>query len=350
MKTKTIKQVLRKRFDEFLKSIDDPKVKNLVSKNSIITGGSIASMLKGEDVNDFDIYFTTRETVLAVCKYYINQFRSTHKSAYPSFKIMEEPIGGFPSFVYIEESYNRAYPCCDSNFIDKGAKANAIDPNGRIKIRIQSAGVAAEDGFKFDEQEESNTASMTNLPDDKDLTGLPPEVQIMKKKERKKWLKANAKKPFRPVYISANAITLSDQFQLIIRFYGSPEEIHENYDYAHCTCQWTSADSKLVLPSEALECLLTNELRYKGSKYPLASIIRSRKFINRGMTINAGQYLKMCMQLNDMDLRDLSVLEDQLIGVDAVYFAQMLKAIPFNRKINNKIDTSYLIEMIDKFF
>ena len=346
MKSKTIKQVLRKKFDEFLKSIDDKNVKALVKKNSIITGGSIASMLKGEEVNDYDVYFTNRETVLEVAKYYIKKFQSTHKSVYPRFFIMEEPIGGFPSWVAPDE-WDKVR---DQKSFDKNAKPPEIDPNGRIKIRIQSEGVAAEEDFKFDEQEEPNTASMTNLPDDGDLSGLPDDVKKMKKKDRKKWLKAQAKKPFRPVYISANAITLSDQFQLIIRFYGSPEEIHSNYDYAHCTCQWTSADSKLILPSEALECLLTNELRYKGSKYPLASIIRSRKFINRGMTINAGQYLKMCMQLNDMDLRDLSVLEDQLIGVDALYFAQMLADIPDEKKINNQVDTGYLMDMINKYF
>ena len=164
------------------------------------------------------------------------------------------------------------------------------DDGERVKIRGKSSGVAAEDSFIFDEQPVDNAMNsedtedpginpaMTN-PDD--VTYLPEDTK--------------AKDKFRPVYISANAITLSDQFQLIIRFYGDAEEIHSNYDFAHCTCWWRSKDGHLELPSEALECLLTNELRYKGSKYPLASIIRTRKFINRGFTINAGQYLKMCM-------------------------------------------------------
>ena len=51
-----------------------------------------------------------------------------------------------------------------------------------------------------------------------------------------------------------------------------------------------------------------------------------------------------------MDLRNLDTLEDQLIGVDALYFAQMLAKIPDNAKIDNKIDSNYLIEMIDRFF
>jgi len=341
MKSKTIKQVLRKEFDKFLTSIEDENVKILVKENSIITGGSIASMLKGEEVNDFDIYFTTRETVLAVAKYYIKKFGDLNAESRPVFEIMEEPMGGFPLCVdpdRLTEQDMKDY---------SERKAQPINPNGRIKIRIKSAGVAAEDGFKFDEQEEQNTASLTNLPDDS--TNKLVETK-KEKKARRKLEKVERKKAFRPVYISSNAITLSDRFQLIIRFYGNAEEIHSNYDFAHCTCWWTSKDSHLELPSEALECLLTNELRYKGSKYPLASIIRSRKFITRGMTINAGQYLKMCIQLNDLDLRDLSVLEDQLIGVDALYFAQMLADIPQDKKINNRVDTDYLMIMINRFF
>ena len=79
---------------------------------------------------------------------------------------------------------------------------------------------------------------------------------------------------------------------MLIRFWGEVEEIHKNYDFAHCTCAWSSWDNELSLPTKALECIINKELYYMGSKYPLCSIIRSRKFINRGYTINAGQYLK----------------------------------------------------------
>ena len=287
MKSKTIKAVLRKKFDAFLASIDDPEVKKLVKKNSMITGGAIASMLLQEPVNDYDVYFTNRETVLAVCNYYINKFSSDKYD----FAIKED--------------------------------------GDRVSIEVKSIGVAIADGFKMDAETETIAISMTN-PDGKEEVKVDP--------------------PYRPVYISSNAITLSDQMQLVIRFYGNPQEIHENYDFAHCMNYWTSGDSDLVLSSEALECLLTKELRYKGSKYPLASIIRTRKFINRGFTVNAGNYLKMCIQLNDMDLRDITVLRDQLTGVDATYFIRLLNAIPKDKIINNEVDGSYLISLIDMFF
>jgi hypothetical protein len=60
---------------------------------------------------------------------------------------------------------------------------------------------------------------------------------------------------FRPVFMSTNAITLSDKIQIVLRFYGEADTIHENYDFVHCTNYWTSKAGELVLRQPALESL-----------------------------------------------------------------------------------------------
>ena len=100
-------------------------------------------------------------------------------------------------------------------------------------------------------------------------------------------------KPFTPIFLSSNAITLSDRIQIVIRFYGDPEEIHKNFDFVHCTNYWLSWNNSLETSDKALESLLAKELYYMGSKYPICSVIRTRKFLRKGWHINAGQYLKM---------------------------------------------------------
>lgn len=100
-----------------------------------------------------------------------------------------------------------------------------------------------------------------------------------------------------------------------------------------------------------MECIINKELYYVGSKYPLCSIIRTRKYIERGYHINAGQYVKMAMQLNELDLKDISVLEDQLTGVDTAYFQMMIDAL--REKMDGteqKIDGTYVMELINKMF
>jgi len=151
------------------------------------------------------------------------------------------------------------------------------------------------------------------------------------------------------LFLSPNAITLSDRIQIIVRFYGDADAIHENYDFVHCTNYWTSKDDgELVLRPAALEALLTKELRYIGSKYPLCSIIRTRKFIFRGWRINAGQYLKMALQLNELDLLDIPTLQDQLIGVDSAHFIDLLDRI--KEGAPDKINAAYICEIVDRIF
>jgi hypothetical protein len=321
MKKKTINAIICKKFDDYLGSIKDEKVRGLVEKNSIITGGCIASMLLREDVNDYDVYFTNRETVVAVSEYYVEEFKKIKNPKHADGNKIE---------IYVDKE---------------------TDPN-RVKIHIKSAGIAGEndnDDYKYFEShpEEEGVSYIENL-----VSSLTEKEDVTKDGENA----SPSSERYRPVFLSANAITLANNVQLVIRFFGNPEEIHDNYDYVHCTNYWSSKERKLTLKQLALESLLSKELQYIGSKYPLASVIRSRKFLKRGWTINAGQYLKMAFQISKLDLSDIPTLEDQLIGVDVAYFMQLvdsLKAHVEKEKEEGKefkLEYGYLATIIDRIF
>lgn len=304
MKARTIRAVLRKKIGEWLDSITDDAVRTLAINGTIVTGGSIASMLLNEEVNDYDLYFKDYNTALAIANYYVDEF-------------MKNPPSKFKA-----------------NDLDVPISIEKTDE--RIKIVIKSAGIAAETGA--DEYQYFET-----LPDDSiDATQYVDNAMAIVNS-----LQDKTKPRYRPVFISTNAITLSNKIQLVIRFFGEPDQIHENYDFVHCTNYWTSWDSKLILKPDALETLLSKELRYVGSKYPLCSIIRTRKFIRRNWSITAGQYLKMIMQVNQLDLTDLQVLEDQLTGVDTAYFLEVIAKLKLR---DDKVDSAYLAKIIDKMF
>jgi hypothetical protein len=306
-------------------------VKKLVQSNTIITGGCIASMLLKEQINDFDIYFTNKETVIAVAKYYVAQFKNSPHLHKEGKEITIEVID-----------------CDNANQRQQNVIGVSNTDPGRVKIHIKSAGIVGakwEDNYQYFEnrpQEEADdyVDSITGQISEQD------EIIINTESQEK----------YRPVFLSANAITLSNQVQVVLRFYGDPETIHQHYDYIHCTNYWLSSTGKLTLKQAALESLFAKELVYVGSKYPICSIIRTRKFIKRGWTINAGQYLKMCFQISKLDLENLDVLEDQLIGVDAAYFGQLIDGL--NNHAENlksdgkefKLDYGYLATIIDKIF
>lgn len=317
MNARIIKAILRKKHKEFVASIKDPIVRDLVDKNSIVTGGSIVSMLLKEKISDFDYYFTDFATVKAVARYYVEEFNRLHGK---------------------EANENTQVPFVDTDTTP-----------GRVRIKIVSAGIIGENTnesqYQYFEQrpieegEKYVEETISNVLDRADsLDG-----------ER---LEDDKKEKYRPVFLTDNAITLSDKIQIIIRFYGDAQEIHSNYDFIHCTCYWTSQDGKLVLPPAALESMLTKQLHYSGSKYPVCSFIRCRKFLKRGWHINAGQMLKICMQISELDLANIETLEDQLTGVDTAYFIEVINKLKEKqaKDENFHVEMPYLVSIIDRMF
>lgn len=311
MKKRGIEQTIEKKIDAWIETIKDENVKNLVKNNTIVTGGCIVSMLLDERINDFDLYFRNEETVKAVSDYYVKLFKER-------FKV--DNLGGL------------------------GTRLNVISTDGRVKIVAKSVGVVSEESenFQYEYFEGSEEGSSTRYVEGITST---QEESIEKQIDLKETVNPQNDGSYRPIFLSSNAVTLSDRVQLIIRFFGEPDEIHKNYDFTHCTNYWTSWDRKLVLNQDALESILTKELKYQGSKYPICSLIRLRKFIARGWNIHAGQILKMVFQVNELDLKDPKILEDQLVGVDAAYFSELIKKV---KEGGEKVNSAYVVELIEK--
>ncbi len=295
MNKKLVAKTLKKQHKAFIESITDDKVKELVDKNGIITGGSIVSLLLNDPVNDYDYYFRNKETVIAVAGYYAEKFHETHPH-------MQKPI--------------------------------VVVKDDRVTMVIASDGIVAD-------EDAMRAMRAMRIGDVEDADETPATE-----------LEPEDKPKYRPVFISANAITLSDKVQLVLRFYGDPDEIHKNYDFIHCTNYWTSDDGKLTLQQAALESILCKQLHYTGSLYPVCSVIRTRKFLKQGWHINAGQFLKMCFQISKLDLTDISVLEDQLTGVDALYFSQVIHYCRDRKEkdASFEVTTPYLVSIIDRIF
>lgn len=294
----------------WVNSIEDDNVRKLVQENSVVTGGAIVSLLQDQEPNDYDVYFKNYETVLAVAKYYVEKWNSTHPRKPVGIKILGEDS---------EERNDEVFP---------------VEEKKRVKIWVQSIGI------------QKHTQSDEEKP-----TQEEQEAEKAKK--------------YKPVFMSPNAVTLSDGIQVIIRFYGTIEDIHSSFDFVHCTNSWEPDPNgaywnkkellrtgKLNLKTDALAAIMTKELRYIGSKYPIASVLRMRKFISRGYTCNAGQVLKMIFQIQDLDLKNVKVLEDQLTGVDLFYMQQVLDIIE-DKKVQDPLfnfDSAYMVKVVEEIF
>jgi hypothetical protein len=318
-----IRAILAKKINAWLKSIDDASLREACEEDVIVTGGAIVSLLQGQPPSDYDIYFATYETTVRVAKYYLAKFEESRKLR-----------GGI------------AVPLTVNEMVD-------VRNLPRVRIIVKSSGIESDSttddspDYEYFETRDSDDLGASDFVSD---VFQDPVETVDKHEEIKQALDADKTptKEYKPKFLSSNAITLSNQIQIVLRFYGNPETIHSTYDFVHCTGFYWHSKKELHVPAKALEAIMSKTLVYQGSLYPICSLFRIRKFIGRGWRINAGQILKICLQIAELNLKDPRILEDQLTGADVAYFAQVLHLC--NEKDPTAIDFAYLVEVVDKLW
>ncbi len=299
MQRKTIEKVIKSKLDEWLETIP-PIIKDEVKKSLLVSGGSIASMFLGEEVNDFDIYIQDRDVLLKIVKHYTNGLNISILDG----RRKEEYISDFENFKTGEGIVEE-----DMGMQLMRAVGNLKENQVKLFVRDMAEGLKV------------------------------PHDSFSQEQMNEKYLAA---------FISPNAISLHNKIQIVNRFHGTPEEIHKTFDFIHATNYFTYKDG-LVTNIKALESLLTRHLSYQGSLYPVTSIIRAKKFILRKWNINAGEYLKIMFQISQLDLTNIDVLEDQLIGVDVAYFGALITALR-NAPKGTELTSTYIGTIIDRIF
>lgn len=294
-KRKTIEENIHRKIMRWVKSIDNEELRKEVMRSYIVTGGAITSMLLGELPNDYDVYFKDVEVAKKVAEYYLGK---------------------------LPEIYNDK---CKNTEV---RQTKNEDGSGRVEIFIKSAGIVGEDI-------DHNQYDYFEMTDGSGIGTYLESVNTSEKDTGK----------FKVVYMTSNAITLSDGIQIIIRFCGLPDQIHKNYDFVHTTNWFTNGQLYLNLP--AVEATMAKEIKYVGSLYPICSMFRLKKFIKRGWSVTAGEMLKIAWDINKLDLDSIEVMRDQLVGVDSAYFNQVIEELS---KTEKNIDRTYIFELVNRIF
>lgn len=293
----TIEKMFKNKINHWLKSFSDEQKElvELLKNNVIITGGAIASCLMGETPNDYDIYLKDKDVAIKLAEYYTS-------------KIPDNKNG-----ISMRNSITRNEDGVKINIKSVGAAGEEIDLESYRYFEFNDTSGQAVEEFVTQQAASTNNGKYTAL------------------------------------LISSNAITLSDDVQVIFRFVGDPEIIHSNYDFIHTTNYWT-LETGLILNMPAVEATITKELVYSGSKYPICSLFRIRKFIKRGWTIKASEVFKIAWDINKLDLDDILVLQDQLCGVDQNYFNEVINILKKEHNFDKPLDRTYIFNLMDKIF
>lgn len=297
MQIKTIEKIITSKLIQWLESITDQDLRIRVKDNLLLSGGSIANLMMDVPVNDYDIYIKDRDVLKSLVNYYVKPF----------------------SDIWVADGRER------ESLMDQYKVLEAGDNDGTNNSYHQT--------------------SIRNLK--------PDQIKLMfhSKNGGKKVNEGKDDLNYDPVFFSPNAISLSDDVQIVLRFWGDSKQIHETFDFVHATNYFTFKEG-LVRNIEALESILSKTLKYQGSHYPVTSIIRAKKFIKRGFNIGAGEMLKIMFQISQLDLSKPDVLEEQLIGVDVAYFELLIEALrsKYSSDPDFKLESPYFNSLIDKIF
>ena len=307
--------------EDWLLTIDNKALRKRVSENLLVSGGCITSMLLDEKVNDYDIYIQDMDVLHDLVKYYVKPYKDAI-TIWDGRKKDELTKKNSESIFDLDEGEELL------SGEDGRSVAFRTLKDDQIKIFVNSG----RGGYDVKEMKDLNDTINTSL-------------DIFENKETKS--EPDVETKYFPLYFSPNAITLSDGIQIIIRFWGDHTQIHNNFDFIHATNYFTMTDN-LVTNTRALESILAKQLYYQGSLFPITSIIRMRKFMKREWNINAGDILKILFQVSQLDLTNLDVLEEQLIGVDVVYFKNLiddLRDFHKGKKINSE-DINKIIDIV----
>lgn len=300
MQLKTIRKTIANKLTDWLDSITDEGLRKKLKNKILVSGGSITSLFFNEKVNDYDIYIMDRDVLLELVKYYTKDFPIQILEGWKKDTL----IGTYAEFMKGNPDYENRFTVSVNNL-----KEN------QLKLFFT----------------------------DKDAVGYKVEPPFLSPSP----ILDSPVKHYQPKYFSPNAISLSDDIQIVVRFHGNAEEIHKTFDFIHATNYFTFEEG-LVTNKAALESLLTKNLKYQGSLYPVTTVIRIKKFLKRGWNITAGEQLKVLFQISELDLKNPDVLEEQLIGVDVAYFGKLIEIL---RSIDNpEMSSSYLNTIIDRVF
>jgi hypothetical protein len=286
MQIKTINKIISKKMNEWLDTISDESLREKVKESLLVSGGCITSMLLKIPVNDYDVYIQDMNVLKELAEYY-----------------------------------------CPGSVFD-----------GREKEKLLH-NATMHSSYDEEDNLSQQVVRIKTLKPDQIKMDVPSQGQRMTITDKEK--------PYQVSFVSQNAISLTDNIQIVTRFSGTPSQIHSSFDFIHATNYFTFKD-KLVFNEAALKSIITKTLSYQGSHYPVTSVIRMKKFINRQWTINAGEILKMLFQISRLDLTDIEVLEEQLIGVDVAYFSILIDRL--RGASPEELTPEYLNHTIDEVF
>ena len=139
-------------------------------------------------------------------------------------------------------------------------------------------------------------------------------------------------------------------FQIIIGknlFFDNPKDLIASFDFTINMAAFDLKAGELIIGDKFEEDNLKRKLIYNNkSKYPIVSLQRAIKYINRGYSLSPVEQVNIALHINSLLINNLMDLKIQLQGIDTAVFSPIIKDLIDNN--NEEYDYDTFKEKLDK--
>jgi hypothetical protein len=174
---------------------------------------------------------------------------------------------------------------------------------------------------------------------------FPNNVEMLKMH-----LKLKCDDNYKLAFSSDNAESYScngKKIQLIKKLYGTPEYVMSKFDYTVVMCARTN-DNTFIFSDKFFENLADKTLIFNADiAYPIASLIRSRKYINRGYKFPTVEMVKIAFKINSLKMETYKDVKEQLEGIDTLLLKELTDSLIENK--DKTFDFTEFLVYIDEY-
>ena len=125
---------------------------------------------------------------------------------------------------------------------------------------------------------------------------------------------------YEAISLTSKSITFSInniQLQLIhFDYFNSPKEIFNSFDFYCNMIAYDFKTGKFSSDENFFSSVASREIEFNHkTKFPINSLIRTRKYIERGYSLSTKQYLKIALAISELNIKSWNELKEQICGI-----------------------------------
>jgi hypothetical protein len=138
----------------------------------------------------------------------------------------------------------------------------------------------------------------------------------------------------------------------LIRIYNNLTDIRSillKFDFTVCMMSYRPVSGTFVINNDALTHLSQRRLVVNTeADYPIASLYRVKKYIDKGFTISGVELLKLGLMIQKLEINSLADFRKQMTGIDTLFLKDLIdKLLKEEEEASKKYDFNLAMELIN---